>query len=301
MATVQSYVERTAQTRDTALVRSGLTRSEQLRVGMTLLLLAFLYAPTVSWLIDRWSMSVWHHAHGFLIPPLVAYFVALELRNAAGLPRSSSAWGFAIVAPALLLHALDAGMHTQILSAASLVLLLPGLSLLLLGSARTRRILFPLAFAAFMLPIPLAVTENIHLALRHIAANATDAIVQLAGIPVFLDGTTIHMPEAALLVGDACSGFSTLYAAAAVACMVAYANPSTWRRVLVLASAAPLAIAANIVRVTSLVLLVHWRGEGVLGTFLHPLSGMMTFALALPLLFWIGQSPDTVRQPEPTS
>jgi exosortase/archaeosortase family protein len=56
----------------------------------------------------------------------------------------------------------------------------------------------------------------------------------------------------------------------------------------VLLSAAPLAIAANILRIVALVFLVLWRGEGVLETFLHPLSGMMTFALALPIIFWLG-------------
>jgi exosortase/archaeosortase family protein len=58
--------------------------------------------------------------------------------------------------------------------------------------------------------------------------------------------------------------------------------------VLVLLSAAPLAIAANALRVIALVFLVVWRGEAILETFIHPLSGMMTFALALPIIFWLG-------------
>ena len=37
--------------------------------------LAVLYAPTVDWLFQRWTMSVWQHAHGLLIPPVVAYVV----------------------------------------------------------------------------------------------------------------------------------------------------------------------------------------------------------------------------------
>jgi len=34
--------------------------------------------------------------------------------------------------------------------------------------------------------------------------------------------------------------------------------------------------------------LVHGWGPDALHTILHPLSGMMTFALSLPLIFWIG-------------
>jgi hypothetical protein len=41
--------------------------------------------------------------------------------------------------------------------------------------------------------------------------------------------------------------------------------------------------------VIGLVLLTVWFGSGILETFVHPLSGMLTFALALPVIFWLGQ------------
>jgi exosortase len=248
-----------------------------------------LFAPTVAWLFDRWTLSVWQHAHGLLIPPIVGYFVYQELKPLAGVPRSSSEWGFAFLVPALALHAVDAGMHTQLLSAAALMLSLPGFALLLLGPERTKAIAFPLAFLAFSLPIPLAFTEQIHWQLRQVATAGTAAIVPLFGIPLFVEGTTLHMANGALEVADACSGFSTLYAAIAVAALTAYSTRSPLRRALVLLSAAPLAIAANLLRVVALVLLVVWQGPAILDTFIHPLSGLATFALALPVIFWLGE------------
>jgi exosortase len=250
--------------------------------------LLVLYAPTLLWLWDRWTLSVWHHAHGLLIPPVVGYFVYQEFRLHRHLPAGATAWGFAVVVPALALRALDAGMHTELLSAASLVLLLPGLSLLTLGWARTRAILFPLAFLAFALPIPLVLTEQLHWQLRLMATAGTSALVPMFGIPLYVEGTTLHLAQGTLQVADACSGFSTLYAALAVACLTAYATPGTRRRALVLLAAAPIAILANLIRVVMLVLLVVWQGDWILDTFVHPLSGMMTFALALPVIFWLG-------------
>ena len=47
-------------------------------------------------------------------------------------------------------------------------------------------------------------------------------------------------------------------------------------------------VGANLLRVVALVLLVVWRGDAILETFVHPLSGMLTFALALPIIFWLG-------------
>lgn len=265
-----------------------LTRVQIVWLAVVLAMLGLVYYPTISWLVDRWTMSVWHNAHGMLIPVVVGYFVYMELARKRSVPTSSSAWGFLFLIPALALHVLDTGMHTQLLSAASIVLILPGLSLLFLGRERTMAIAFPLAFMALMLPIPLALTESLHLVLRKIATVASSHIVPLLGITAYAEGTTVHLAEATLQVGDGCSGFSTLYASCAVAALTAYSCPDWRRRILVLLGAAPIAIAANILRVTMLIAIVDWTNVDVLSTWIHPGSGMMTFALALPVIFWLG-------------
>lgn len=261
-----------------------------LKLLVTILLVA-LYMPTVLWLWERWTLSVWHNAHGLLILLVIIYLVSRELRRLKGLPVSSSAWGFLMLLPALALHALDAGMHTQFLSAVALILALPGLALLFLGVSRARAIGFPLVFMIFTLPIPLALTEHLHLILRKIATVSTAYVVPKLGVPLYVEGTTLYIPRGVLQVADACSGFSTLYAAVAVACLVAYTCPDPRRRVLALLAAVPLAIGANIIRVILLVLLVQWQGIGILGTSWHTTSGLLTFALALPVIFWIGNVP----------
>jgi exosortase len=253
--------------------------------------LTFLYAPTVVWLWHRWTLSVWQHAHGLLIVPMVAYLVWRELGDHKQLAVSANAWGFFILAPALMLHMLDAGMHTELLSAVSLFIALPGLALLFLGSERTKSILFPLVFLFFTLPIPLVVTEPLHMMLREIATAASAYVIPKFGIPVFVEGTTLHIPRGSLQVADACSGFSTLYASLAIACLVAYMCRDWRRRVLVLLVAAPVAIAANIIRVVLLALTVDWFGIDVLDTAWHQISGMLTFAIALPVIFWLGMEP----------
>lgn len=271
------------------------SRVGQLWLWLVLAALVAVYYPTVLWLWDRWTLSVWHNAHGMLIPFVVAWFAWDELGRFKGPPPVANAWGFALVVPALLLHVFDVAMYTQLLSAASIVLLLPGLSLLFLGTARTQAILFPLLFLAFMLPIPLAVTERIHLVLRHLTASGVEHLVPLVGVPLYRDGLVLDVANARLLVADACSGFSTLYASMAVACLTAYASPVLWRRVAVVLLAAPIAVVANILRVSILTLLVRWQGTDVLATSLHEISGVVTFLLALPLIFWIGNGPTPAR------
>jgi exosortase len=280
---------------ETTTQDSRLTRVQIMWLAIVVVALGLVYLPTILWLFDRWTMSVWHNAHGMLIPLVVAYFAFLELKEGRHLPTESSAWGFLFLVPALALHVLDAGMHTQLLSAASIVLILPGLSLLFLGRKRTAAIAFPLAFMALMLPIPLALTEPLHLVLRKIATYGSSLVVPWFGITAYVEGTTFHLAEATLHVGDGCSGFSTLYAAGAVAALTAYSTKDRWRRVLVLIAAAPLAIAANVLRVILLIVIVHWTGVDVLSTWVHPASGMLTFALSLPIIFWLGSTETASR------
>lgn len=253
-------------------------------------LLILLFAPTIIWLFDRWTMGVWHNGHSILITCVVIYLVWSELRKNNQLEKSASPLGFAILIPALFLHMLDTGIHTQLLSAGALFLSIPGLSLLFLGTKRTKVILFPLSMLIFTLPIPLAFTESIHLALRHIATDGTSWLLNLFGIPNFTSGTLIQIPNGSLRVADACSGFSTLYATITIAILTAYLCPSMIRKIAVLGIAIPLAIGVNIIRVFVLTMLVHWVGLDVLATAAHEISGLLTFVVALPIIFWLGQA-----------
>ena len=254
-------------------------------------LLGLLYAPTCLWLWERWTMSVWQNGHGILVAALVIYLVGGELEKLKSLPLSSNPWGFAVLIPALLIHMLDTGIHSQLLSGIALFVSLPGLALLFLGTTRTKAILFLLATLLLTLPIPLVFTESIHLALRHIATKSVVWLLHLLGVSVFSTGTLIEVEGGSLMIADACSGFATLYASVAIAILTAYFCNSVRRKILLLLIAAPLAIAVNIMRVLLLTLLVNWFGIDILATKAHELSGLLTFMIALPIIFFLGQNP----------
>jgi len=254
-------------------------------------LLGTLYAPTCLWLWDRWTMSVWQNGHGILVTVVVLYLVWGELQKLKSLPLSSNPWGFAVLIPALLIHMLDTGIHSQLISAIALFLSLPGLALLFLGTERTKAILFPLSTLFLTLPIPLVFTESMHLVLRHIATKSVAWLLNLMGVPVFSTGTLLEVEGGSLMVADACSGFATLYAAMTIAILTAYFCKSPRRRILLLLIAAPLAIGVNIMRVLLLTLLVNWFGLDVLATSAHEISGLLTFVIALPIIFYLGQNP----------
>ena len=103
-----------------------------------------------------------------------------------------------------------------------------------------------------------------------------------------LEGTLLHLPRNSLLVADACSGFSTLYAAVTTALILAHWSQSKAKRFVVILSAIILSVICNVARVTALTLLIHHTGVELLKTPLHEISGLATFIVTLALLFAIG-------------
>jgi exosortase len=251
-------------------------------------LAALVFAPTILWLWHRWTMDVWHNVHGLLIPFALAYFGYRAMRSDQVPDVEQSAWGFAFLIPGLAMVVLDSAIGTQLLSAVGLLLCLPGISLLLLGSRRTRKLTFVWILSLFMLPIPAAFVETFLLLLRRITAAGTEFVIGLSGIPVGREDTILFMPRQSISITEGCSGFSVLYAAIALALVLAAMN-SSWRaRAVPLALAVPVAIACNIVRCSMLGLLVERWGGGILDTVIHPLSGMLTFTVAAALLTYVG-------------
>jgi exosortase len=249
-----------------------------------ILLAILVFAPTIYWLCQRWTMSVWHNIHGMFIPFVVAYLIYRMLRSDQIVDAEQSAWGFLFLIPGLGMIVLDSTIHTQLLAAFGMVICLPGLSLLLLGRRRTQALAFAWVLAFFMLPIPAAFIERFTLLLRRISAAGAEPVIALFGGPVARVDTTLFLPADTLSITDACSGFSALYACFTLALVLAYMNRSWRRGAITLAAAFPIAMACNILRCAFLALILQRRGSGILHTALHPVSGMLTFTAAAVLL-----------------
>ena len=247
-------------------------------------LFALAIAPTVAWLWHRWTLGVWQSGHAILMPLLVAYLTYEALRDdPEPAQAASSPWGFVFLVPALLLLALDSAIGSQILSAVAIVVALPGLSLVLLGAQRTKRLIFPIIISAFALPVPAAAVEPINILLRQISTWGSMLIVPWMGIPVFSEGTYIYMPNTTLAVTDACSGFSTLYAAMTTALILSHWSQRWGKRIQLLVGALVLTLVCNSFRVAALVWIVRHYGTDPLDTPLHEATGMVMFVFVLAL------------------
>lgn len=266
-------------------IHAATVRGSRLGLWAVVAFAALVYLPTFAWLVHRWSLGVWFHVHGFVVFPLAAWLAWKRLKETPGLDSHPSAWGFAFLVPAVLLQILDALLGFQLLSAISLVIAAPGLSLLLLGKERTKAIWFPLFFLVFAVPIPLLVATRIHGVLRQVAAAGTFHVLDFLGYEVTREGTSLQVGPDAIQIADACSGFSTLTALFMVGMLLPYlARMRPARAAVLIAFVFPIAAFANVVRCVVLIMLVAAFTPEILGSSLHPLSGVATFVLALALL-----------------
>jgi exosortase len=263
-----------------------LQRDHVLAIVVSLLCLAA-FAPTIQWMYREWTRSVWSNEHGLFVPFAMIWLARNALRGDQG-PAEGSAWGFLPLAAGLALAALDANAQSRYLAALGLVIALPGLSLLLLGARRTRALRVPLLIGILLVPIPY--TVGTPLLLRTLTASGVLPLLHVLGFTAMREGTQLILPRQNFLVADACSGVATLYASVASAMVLAALSTSRWRRVALILSAPLLAIAANVVRVTLLVLLANTFGTALLDTAMHEASGVATFAVVLVVLIAIANT-----------
>jgi exosortase len=191
---------------------------------------------------------------------------------------------------ALGLHLLSVLLDVYFTSGFSILILIFGLSLYLLGWPITRRLLFPIGFLVFMFPLPIAALETVSTPMKLIAVRCGTAIVSLLGIPVVQEGFHLHFSSASLVIGNPCSGLRSLIALLALGSLFAYFfdRPMS-RRIGLLVATIPIAVFCNIVRVIALSLVANSFGSEVATGLFHDLSGFLAFVLALVMLFGLGR------------
>ena len=260
---------------------------------VVLFLLGILFAPTLVWLYQKSTASIWTNGHGLFTPFIMAYLAHRALSRDADPVPDSCLWGLPIVALGVLLLIVDLVPQTRYIASLGLILCLPGLSLLLLGARRTRMLALPLVLGVFLIPIP--DVAGAHLLLQDLTTTGTVPLLRALGHPVARYENVIVLPVFTVNVSRACSGFSALYAAIFLT-VILVAHSESWpRRILLVLAVLPVALASNIVRVFALVMLVQYTGVGSLETLLHPASGALTFWFVMAVLILIAGRP-TLRR-----
>jgi len=247
--------------------------------------LAWAYWPTFQALAQRWSHDP-KYSHGFLVPVFALVLLWSRQGKIPRQPLEPSWWGATWLLTALCMRMAAGFFYLDALDGLSLLPALGGICLLLGGRAALRWSWPAIAFLAFMLPLPYRIDMALAGPLRQMATAASVYLLQTCGLPAFAEGNVIVVDDLRLGVVDACSGLGMLmtFLALATAFAILIDRPLADRRILV-ASAIPIAVLANITRVTATALAHQSLGPGLANAIMHDLAGWLMMPLALGLLW----------------
>lgn len=245
-----------------------------------------MYLPTY-YDLARYFWTRQDSSHGPLILAVVAWLIWREretLREPASDVRP--VLGGVVLGLGLLCYVIGRSQQFFVLEAISQLPVLFGAVLLTRGMSTAKAIWFPIFFLIFVTPLPGSVLNAILLPLKQWVSMVVDSGLYTAGFPISRSGVVLQIGPYQLLIADACSGLNSMIALSAVGVLFTYLvrrnNPI--HDTVLLLSVLPIAFAANILRVTTLVLTTHYFGYDIADK-MHDYAGYAEIAFAFCAFF----------------
>ncbi len=254
--------------------------------ALAVLSLAVLWAywPALGLCAHDWAHNP-QYSHGYLVPAFALLLLWLRRDQAQFSAFRPCWWGLAIMAGAVALRLFGTYFGYAYCDPISLLPCLAGVCVLL-GGWKCLRWTWPaIAFLFFMVPLPHTVSTNLGTELQAVATTSSTFLLQVLGLPAVAEGNVILVNEVELEVAQACSGLRMLMIFFALSTAVALLSKKPlWERVLVCASALPIALMVNILRITVTGVLHDTVGKEIADAVFHDLAGWLMMPLALGFL-----------------
>ncbi len=253
-------------------------------VGVT-----WLYADVFRWLLHMWGSND-DYSHGYFVPLFSAYVLwsnreKLHLRNPSPTLASDLAVGITLLLAGLALRV--AGIYLRVLTfeALSLIPFLVGAVVILTGRELLRWFVPAALFLVFMIPLPQFLSGQMSGLLQTLATGVSTFALQTLGVPAVAEGNIISLSTGTIGVAEACSGLRMLYAFFALtlgACLVI--DRSLIEKVFIAASAVPIAIAANCIRIVATGLAYEYFDPHTAEYIFHDVAGWLMMPLGFLIL-----------------
>lgn len=256
-----------------------------------LVLLVAAYAVLVAAFFDTFAnmVGVWAHSstfnHCFLIPFIAAYLGLTKRAQLAVTMPAVSGYGLIYILLNSLLWLVGELMSVAFAMHAAVIGMLIGVAWAVLGNRAFWVLVFPFFYLYFAVPEG----EFLVPYLQDWTALVLVKLLQLTGIPVFIEGRYLTIPSGNFVVAEACSGVNYLIATLAVGMMFMYLQfRSPWRRLLFLVVAVMVPLLANGLRAYGIVMISHLSNFKYAQGVDHFIYGGVFFGLVIFALFSLG-------------
>jgi len=260
----------------------ALQKSPKILFIIAFILLSLLYMNTIAWLIGSWIYNS-YYTHGFIVLAISIYISYRVVRNSK-LKAEVDVRGLYLLSASLIVHVLAVLWNVMFLSAVSLLTAVYGIILIFYAGV-AKRLAFPVFFMLLAVPLPIYSFAN---QLEIISAQSSVNLVNLFGVKASNIGAEIYLKTCYFIVGAPCSGIRSILSLLTVATFYAYLiNDKVWIKALIILLSLPLAILANILRISSILIVADKYGKDVAMNFFHYASDIFFFITVLIVLMLI--------------
>ena len=248
---------------------------------------AAMYVP-LYWTAAEGIWQTEEQGHGAIILAVLVWLFWTLRHEIDRLPsRPAPALGWSVFALGVLTYVVGRVFEISILAFASQPFVVAGVLLLVRGVPALRVAWFPLIYFVFMIPLPGMLVDAITGSLKGLIANIVEALLYACGYPIARSGVILSIGQYQLQVADACSGLHSMFSLSALGTLFMYmmGRKPKLHHAIMLASILPVAFVANIIRVTTLVLVTYYLGDEAGQGFLHGAAGMVLMLVALAFFF----------------
>jgi exosortase D (VPLPA-CTERM-specific) len=244
------------------------------------------FADGLDALLTAWSLP--EYSHGPLIPILSGLLFLRQLKEFPPDPGPKrDRWiGVTVIFAAIAIGAAGKLANISDIVAYATILWVGGLLLVSFGWKTGRHFWPPVLHLVFMLPLPGVLYFKLNTWLQLISSELGVFFLQLANVPVFLEGNIIDLGILRLHVAEACSGLRYLFPIMSFSYVFAtlYRGP-VWHKAVLLLSAAPITVLMNSVRIAMAGVIAQEYGTDWLDGFTHFFEGWVIFITCVALLF----------------
>jgi len=244
-----------------------LTRSHYAYLAVIGALLAAMFWNHSQGMYVRWFKESSYYSHGFMIPFVSVYLIWRMRESLLKLRAEPSRWGLPVLVFGALMRIGGAYSKINVVAGFSLIVILLGLTLFLFGRKITGKLLFPIVFLGWMIPLPEASITEISYELKTLASELSARVMPYVGVVVSRSGSQLSFLRPndvvdSLIVDDVCSGLRSMIALLAFGSIFAYITSCpTRKRLELFAASIPCSIIANMARIVAITVVAYFFGS----------------------------------------
>lgn len=267
-------------------LREPQPRAAWITILLLTCLLIYSYWPGLMNARGSWSNA--QYSHGGLVPLCSLALLFWWRRPLGQVTRSARLAGLALLCGSFLLRLFCANYRIVTIDMYTFVPALAGVVLMAGGWGTFRWAWAPILMLFFMYPLPDEATRYLLGPLQTMATVMSTFAIQVLGYDAYREGNRIVLGEDHVLgVVDACSGLRMLTIFIWLCVLLALlGNGEWWESLVIVASAVPIALIVNSVRITVTGIMYTINPE-IAEKIFHDWAGYFMMPLAIALLYTV--------------